>query len=56
MKFEICVWLYDRALWMWYTACGQSVEHPRAVGSKVRFMFCPYCGKPIKEKSDESSK
>lgn len=56
MSKEVCVWLYIRTYWYWQTLCGQVVEHPRAVGSRVRFTFCPYCGKPIKEKNDESSK
>lgn len=38
---------------LWHTGCGKTVQYAREFPSENRYVFCPYCGIPIKPEETE---
>jgi len=45
-----CTWTYDDLYDFWATACGESFIITEGDPKENKMAFCPFCGKPIKEK------
>jgi len=43
-----CAWREDE-VGLWHTACGHIFEFFDGAPSDNKFVYCPYCGKPIRE-------
>ncbi len=50
MKRTICRWLEDED-GTWWADCGEDrgMEFTNGIPSENKFVFCPYCGKPLVE-------
>jgi len=46
-----CTWTYDDLEDFWETACGEAFVISEGTLEENNFRFCPFCGKPIKEKA-----
>ena len=47
---KTCTWAYDDLYDFWATACGESFIITEGDPKENKMAFCPFCGKPIKEK------
>jgi hypothetical protein len=48
MPDESCLWGEDVADGVWETSCGHAFEFNAGDPADNEFLFCPYCGKPLK--------
>lgn len=53
---EVCDWNYVDAWYAeyWKTSCGNEHQFVDGGPKENSYIFCPYCGKRIKENSNES--
>ena len=45
-----CTWAYDDLYDYWETSCGESFIITEGDPKENKMIYCPFCGKPIKEK------
>lgn len=51
---ELCQWLYDDSDDFYETGCGEAFTFIDGGLELNRFLFCPYCGKQIKQPVKEA--
>ena len=47
---KTCTWTYDDLYDFWDTSCGECFTVTEGTPKDNNFVYCPFCGKPIKEK------
>ena len=49
----ICHWREDRSCGFWETECQNAFNFETGTPTSNDFKFCPYCGKELKEITDD---
>jgi len=47
---KTCTWTYDDLYDFWETSCGESFIITEGDPTENKMLFCPFCGRSIKEK------